>query len=273
MTDTYTYSDAAKEYALGLKDGHDYCFEHHTLCTSARAFDAGVAHERATHSAGSKAAAWDKLADHPAFSRCVSDAVAEGKSLVDIMIRRLDDLVAVKDERATRKPRTITTAAELMALPVGSVVQDRDGDAWVKKVNGWRMTGCESEEPPVNVLQSPPLTLLVPASEPDPAPIRLTDPEDPRIRVGAQMQWMKPGFLVDGSVIQVAAIRQTLRQDSSQDLYLLAEAPAEPEPVTVEALAAVILAADGHAHDPDWAHKLGEAVMQRIQDSDKAARA
>ena len=29
-----------------------------------------------------------------------------------------------------RKPRTVTTAAELDALPVGSVVLDKDGDPW-----------------------------------------------------------------------------------------------------------------------------------------------
>lgn len=38
------------------------------------------------------------------------------------------------------KPRTIDTVEELNGLPVGSVMLDRDGDAWQRYRTGWTCT-------------------------------------------------------------------------------------------------------------------------------------
>ena len=51
-----------------------------------------------------------------------------------------------------RKPRTITTAEELDALPVGSVVKDEDGHAHLKYPRGWVRTGQEPYSTPEGIL-------------------------------------------------------------------------------------------------------------------------
>lgn len=51
-----------------------------------------------------------------------------------------------------RKPRTITTAEELDALPVGSVVKDDDGHAHLKYPRGWVRTGQEPYSTPEGIL-------------------------------------------------------------------------------------------------------------------------
>ena len=82
-------------------------------------------------------------------------------------------------------PRTLSTAAELDALPVGSVVIDRDDDVWRKTTSrAWMCYGAVDNAPASRVLAFFPLTLLAAAPE----PTRLTDPEDPRIRVGALVE-------------------------------------------------------------------------------------
>lgn len=43
------------------------------------------------------------------------------------------------------KPRTITTAEELDALPVGSILLDRTGDTARKFLGGWRTTVVEPD--------------------------------------------------------------------------------------------------------------------------------
>lgn len=93
---------------------------------------------------------------------------------------------------ATVTPRTISTESELDALPVGSVVTDGDRDAWQKNRDGeWVMCGCEGAYSSRHVFSDAelkhPVTLLVPATA-APEPVRLTDPDDPRIRVGALVQ-------------------------------------------------------------------------------------
>jgi hypothetical protein len=50
------------------------------------------------------------------------------------------------------KPRTITTAEELDALPVGSVVKDNDGHAHLKYPRGWVRTGQEPYSTPEGIL-------------------------------------------------------------------------------------------------------------------------
>jgi hypothetical protein len=50
--------------------------------------------------------------------------------------------------RGYRKPRTITTAEELDALPVGSVVIDRDRDVCQRFRGGWRATIHEPNDDP-----------------------------------------------------------------------------------------------------------------------------
>ena len=78
----------------------------------------------------------------------------------------------------------ITTAAELDALPTGSVVLDKDGDVWQEIAGRWRLAGCQGTQPVAQVIGAP-FTLLAPASPPVPAPVLLTDPDDPRIKSGA----------------------------------------------------------------------------------------
>lgn len=61
--------------------------------------------------------------------------------------------------------RTVTTAAELVALPVGSVVLDRDGDAWQKRgPDSWNcvMHALNSTDQPSSSLTIAlgPLTML-----------------------------------------------------------------------------------------------------------------
>ena len=44
------------------------------------------------------------------------------------------------------KPRTVNAAADLDALPVGSVVLDGDGDPWKKRLDGLWLSGGMAED-------------------------------------------------------------------------------------------------------------------------------
>jgi hypothetical protein len=53
------------------------------------------------------------------------------------------DLADALTAAGYRKPRTITTAEELDALPEGSVTLDRTGDVQKRTYEGWMSTGAE----------------------------------------------------------------------------------------------------------------------------------
>ena len=53
----------------------------------------------------------------------------------------LDDLTEVLERSGYRKPRLVTTAEELDALPVGSVVINERGNAWQKTGRNWYVAG------------------------------------------------------------------------------------------------------------------------------------
>lgn len=77
------------------------------------------------------------------------------------------------------------------------------------------------------------------SAEPEPAPVRLADPDDPRIKPGAVLQWhnIDEPFTVGGGVTNANAIRSTLRKEKSHSgLYLIAEAPADPDEPILAAL-------------------------------------
>ena len=73
-------------------------------------------------------------------------------------------------ERESRRPRVITTAAELDALPTGSVVLDADGDSWQKRTDRWAMVGIErlySADHVFSDTGNHPVTLLAEAPDPE----------------------------------------------------------------------------------------------------------
>ena len=164
---------------------------------------------------------------------------------------------------ATVTPRTISTESELDALPVGSVVTDGDRDAWQKNRDGeWVMCGCEGAYSSRHVFSDAelkhPVTLLVPATA-FPEPVRLTDPDDPRIRVGALVQsdsYDSIGgystviyrYLLDdkptagGFTCGTVAYVRAQIAGGSRNYSLLAEAPTDPDAGAREALT---YAADG----------------------------
>lgn len=152
-------------------------------------------------------------------------------------------------------PRTITTAAELDALPEGSVVRDREGDVWIKgddeDHNGdeWygtkynRSTAFNSEW----VADYGPVTLLVPATA-APEPVRLTDPDDPRIQVGALVSydackypdgtWVTYRYaLKDGHPSIQGTVGYVRKNVAHGGWSLLAEAPEDPDAEKRQALA------------------------------------
>lgn len=157
-------------------------------------------------------------------------------------------------ERESRRPRVITTAAELDALPTGSVVLDADGDSWQKKrTDRWAMVGIECLYSADHVFSDTtgnhPVTLLIPATEPETAPIRLTDPDDPRIRVGALVAldtaphegtWITYRYVLT-DIGTVDYVRQNIRSGFGA-WTLLAEAP-DPEVILIADLTAILTAA------------------------------
>lgn len=160
----------------------------------------------------------------------------------------------VAHERESRKPRTITTASELRALPVKSVViTQADGGSWQKSFvqddRWWSAEGMAGA--PVTVMSSKeladrhgPFTLLVPASESAPEPVRLTDADDERIRPGARVR-MVVEYVVDeeGSGVYhypVQLLCKAVATPSDHEtFYLLAEAP-DPHAEIVAAITAAL---------------------------------
>ncbi|UFS59493.1 hypothetical protein [Subtercola endophyticus] len=69
---------------------------------------------------------------------------------------------AVIAELEAALPRGVTTVEELDALPVGSVVRDRDREVWVKFEDEWTMVGCNDSDVwaylPVTLLFAPSVT-------------------------------------------------------------------------------------------------------------------
>ncbi len=139
-------------------------------------------------------------------------------------------------------------------MPVKSVViTQADGGSWQKSfVEDDRWWSAEDMAgDPVTVMSSKelahrhgPLTLLVPASESAPEPVRLTDPDDPRIKPGARVR-MVVEYVVDeeGGVYRypVQRLRKAVAMPSDHEtFYLLAEAPADPVDPRVELLAAAL---------------------------------
>lgn len=85
---------------------------------------------------------------HHEDSDVYADAI--GGDLDDVIVDGRVDLLAVADmllAAGYRKPRVVTTAEELDALPVGSVVLDDEGDPWHKQEDPdgsgaiWRVPG------------------------------------------------------------------------------------------------------------------------------------
>lgn len=151
---------------------------------------------------------------------------------------------------ATLQPCTITTAAELDALPWKSAIRDRDGSIWFKRDRDddecWMLDIGTDWETSQWVSQFGPLTLLAPVPAATPEPVRLT-PEDPRWRDGAKVR----GEFEDGSAIE-GIITRGYRIDGGAKvfqysvprsyftaIYLLAEAP-DPDAEKRQAIAEVV---------------------------------
>jgi len=71
----------------------------------------------------------------------------------------LDDLTKPLARAGYRRPRVVTTVAELDALPVGAIVLDSDPDALLKTDNGWRSL-IDPDEPFKSLYLSLPATVL-----------------------------------------------------------------------------------------------------------------
>lgn len=125
----------------------------------------------------------------------------------------------------------ITTAAELDALPMYAVVLDSNGHAWQKMTAlTWAQVDSEARVKALHLRG--PLTPLAPVpatTEPE----RLTDPDDPRIKVGAVVTVLFKQdddnaityrVRIGGSNPRgtVAWVRNCV---GHEDVYLLAEAP------------------------------------------------
>ena len=152
----------------------------------------------------------------------------------------------VAHERSQSKPRTISTAAELDALQKRTVVIGDSGWAWEKRLdNYWYGEGGYVARTSSAIATNyGPFTLLVPASESAPEPVRLTDPDDPRWKDGALVR----GEFKDGSAIEgYLETDKRLRfirygeidpgtwyinlDNEVPKVYLLAEAPDDDEPI------------------------------------------
>lgn len=90
-----------------------------------------------------------------AFARAnVRDALTSSATIVRELVARIDrDATALK----ASQPRTITTAEELDALPVGSIILDVELDAWQKMTSGAWYCADEVNGNPVGYL---PATVL-----------------------------------------------------------------------------------------------------------------
>ena len=60
----------------------------------------------------------------------------------------------------TELVETIAAQAELDELPIGSVVLDRDGDAWQRRALGWKLAGVGTFVKVHHILAYAPLTIL-----------------------------------------------------------------------------------------------------------------
>jgi len=115
----------------------------------------------------------------------------------------------------TVRAEPITTAAELDALPVGSIVFD-DPDPWQKYASGdWGSQGHGYWTSDV-LARNGPLTLLAPA------PVLLTA-DDPRIRDGAKAETRR-AFTIGEPGWSESWVTEVIRADGAR-VYLLAEAP------------------------------------------------
>jgi len=184
----------------------------------------------------------------------------------------------VAHERESRKPRTITTAAELDALPVGSVVLDADRDAWQMRGDGdWAMVGCEAAYPSSHVFSDTemrhPVTLLVPASESASEPERLTDANDERIKPGARVRQVRDDMTVVDSQapfgvdnISLALLKDAVKAPyAGESWYLLAEAAPSPDAEIVSTLAAVLGADMSAALVPEVLDRIRSAGLDIVK--------
>lgn len=218
------YSDAARAFA-----DKNYPPLSLTGSAAAHGYDAGLADAFATPSTPAATEGHSAAANAYAATRWVVDSNGyhEAAEAYD---------AALATVTPAPRPRTITTAAELDALPGGSAV--RGGDGWVYQCNhastawylGLRSEPMTSEQ----VAQDAPLTLLVPATA-VPEPVRLTDPEDPRIKPGARVRnvadfTVAPGFGSEYDEYGLNGVRDCIREhDDNESWFLLAEAPEDPD--------------------------------------------
>jgi len=153
----------------------------------------------------------------------------------------------------------ITTAAQLDALPGRSVVLSEPGWAFQKNADkdAWYLGFSDRRWTADEVADYRPLTLLAPASPPVPAPVLLTDPEDPRIRPGARVRYVSDHCVGDG--FSPFTVKQWVK-DSPTEVYLIAEAP-DPDAEVLDAMEET----EGRRSDEALAHlrALGYDVVKR----------
>jgi len=217
QTTTYTPSDAAKTYLLSHPASGHCIYE-------AEAYDAGHAAAYLEPATFTITEGHSPAAAAYAASRWVVDSNGyhEAAQAYDAALASV-----------TVPAEPITTAAELDALPDRSVVQDADSDTYEKRGDSWHRAEFGSRWTSRRLCEYSRLTLLAPASPPIPAPMLLTDPDDPRIRVGAVLaRQFRIGDL------GVVGARVDIR--NGRHLYLLAEAP-DPDAEIVAALEAAKL--------------------------------
>ena len=89
------------------------------------------------------------------LSYCISAALGSVCGIYDTTEDEDREMAALLIDNGYRKPRTVTTAAELDALPVGSVVLDNEGDVWQHRgyaayqwcnTTGGRNSGLDTSE-------------------------------------------------------------------------------------------------------------------------------
>jgi hypothetical protein len=190
----------------------------------------------------SKARAWEKIARHSAFDGCLDESMGEDGPLVDVMIRRLD--AVTRPAPAEPDEVWIRTLGDLAQATEGTVALDDSGEAWQKRNSQWRRVRNGHYDPEDFL----PFRIFGPLTRPAAAPVRLTDPDDPRIRPGAEVLVTRPYTLVGGlagstpNEWSVDGIRSWMRKPGRAEFVLVAEAPdpdADVRRALVEIMAAI----------------------------------